>query len=221
MTFGRGVQAINGFGGNVDGCVKTERVIGSLKVVVNGLRNAHHIDPGCLKKVCSAEGALATDNDQNIDLVIGQNFHDGLQVLSHGCRGYSGASQNGSAARQDATHLIYAEFNNIARNRTHPAITDTQNRVSIDGGLANYGAKDSVEAGTISPTGQHRNLHQQLHRFGRIGIVSFGRFWGGIGLAVFPGRFSQPGLLSRRVNINVFLIRKSQNRVHDFVSDGS
>ena len=114
MTFGGGVQAINGFGGDIDCCVKTERVVGSLKVVVDGLGNAHHFDTGCFEQMCAAEGALTTDNDENIHLIVGQNLHDGRQVLRYGCRGYSRASQNCSAARQDATHLIYAEFNDIA-----------------------------------------------------------------------------------------------------------
>ena len=44
VGFGGGVHAVDGFGGDVDGCVKSESVVGSGQVVVDRLWDANHLD---------------------------------------------------------------------------------------------------------------------------------------------------------------------------------
>src|SRR5215471_3257734 len=49
MAFGGGVKAVDGFGGNDDGGVETERHVGGGKIVVDGLGNRNDVHSAASK----------------------------------------------------------------------------------------------------------------------------------------------------------------------------
>ena len=85
VALGRGAQAIDGFGHDVDGRVEPERKIGHHQVIVDRLGNADHGDAEVIMKADRhAQGIVAADHDQGVQLqpseVLAQRGEVGLGV---------------------------------------------------------------------------------------------------------------------------------------------
>ena len=68
VGFGRRVQPVDRFGRDLDGGVESEREVGAGQVVVDRLRNADDVETFGGELRGRAEGVLAADRDQRVDL---------------------------------------------------------------------------------------------------------------------------------------------------------
>ena len=69
VRVGGGVDAVDGFGGNHDGRVEAEGLVGAVDVVVDGLGNAHAGDAVLAQKERHRLRVVAAERDQRVDLV--------------------------------------------------------------------------------------------------------------------------------------------------------
>lgn len=67
---GRGVQAVDGIGGDGYCRVESERHVGSPHVVVDGFRNAHHIDSRFRQFGRGLLGAVTADAHDAVQLPV-------------------------------------------------------------------------------------------------------------------------------------------------------
>ena len=63
------MNAIDGFGGDHDGSVEAEGLIGAADVVVDGLRNADGVDAVFGEKERDGLRVVAAERDERVDLV--------------------------------------------------------------------------------------------------------------------------------------------------------
>ncbi len=75
-----GAQAIHRIGRDLHGRVETERVVGGIEVVVDGLRDADDLDPGIRQSFRRRERSLATDCDDRVDAVLGHDLVDAVDA---------------------------------------------------------------------------------------------------------------------------------------------
>ena len=78
VGFRRGVQPVNGVGGNGHGGIKTEGVVGSVDVIVNGLGNTNDGHAVISEPLRAFECAFAANGDECVDSGIVQIGFDGF-----------------------------------------------------------------------------------------------------------------------------------------------
>src|SRR5690625_7529550 len=81
VGFGRGVQPVNGVGGNGHGGIKTEGVVGGVDVIVNGLGNTNDGHAVISEPLRAFECALAANSDECVDSGIFQIGFDGFYTV--------------------------------------------------------------------------------------------------------------------------------------------
>ena len=68
VRFGRGMEAVDGFGDDGDGRIEAERLVGGLHVVVDGLGNADHVRALPGEVAGHAERVFSADGNQGFEL---------------------------------------------------------------------------------------------------------------------------------------------------------
>ncbi|GDY42122.1 hypothetical protein SANT12839_030040 [Streptomyces antimycoticus] len=162
MRFGGGVEPVDGLGGDVDGGVEAEGVVGGGQVVVDGLGDADAADPVVVGEPGGdAEGVLAADRDQRVDLLLDQGLLDPPDAVLALEGVGAGGAEDGAAARQDAAHRADVEGNGVVLERASPAVPEADEVIAVFlYALAHDGADDRVEPGAVTATGQHSDPHR-------------------------------------------------------------
>ena len=161
MGLGGGVQPVDGLGGDADRGVEAEGVVGGGQVVVDGLGHADAVDAVLVGEPGGdAEGVLAADRDERVDLVLGEVLLDAADAVllleGIGARG----AEDGAAAGQDAAHGGDVERDGVAFERTAPAVPEADELVAVLlHALADDGPDDGVEPGAVAASGQYSDPH--------------------------------------------------------------
>jgi hypothetical protein len=109
MSFCGGVDAIERLAHDITCGVESKSVIGAAEVVVDRLRNSHHVGATLVEFLRDRESVVAADRDQRLNLIFlqrGQAAVDAIRTLRRiGARG----AQDGAAARQNASDRLEIE----------------------------------------------------------------------------------------------------------------
>ncbi len=111
MALGGGAQAVDGLGGDVDGGVEAEAVLGAVHVVVDGFWDAHQRRAHVVQLARDAHGAVAADDHDRVQPQLRDALHhprrhvddDLVALQSFGVEkgvGSAGSAENGAATRQ-------------------------------------------------------------------------------------------------------------------------
>ena len=123
VGLGGGVQPVDGLGGDADRGVEAEGVVGGGQVVVDGLGHADALDAVLVVQPRGdAEGVLAADRDQRVDLVLGEVLLDPADTVLRLERVGAGRAEDGAAAGQDAAYGRDVERDGVALERAAPAV---------------------------------------------------------------------------------------------------
>ena len=129
MRLGGAVQPVDRLGGDGQRGVVTERHIGAVDVVVDGLR---HTDDGHVllgEPVRGRQCALAADRDENVDAVVVQCLLDlvqaGPQLVGMDPRG----AQHGAAlGQQPVVAVVVLELDAPVLQQASPPVKETDDR---------------------------------------------------------------------------------------------
>ena len=157
----RGVQPVDGLGGDLHGGVKAERDLGGGEVVVDGLRHPDDRNALVRQFVGHAEGVLAADGHQGVDALGSQ----GVERLRHAAVDLVGIgprrAEDGAAARQDAAATLDVEGHGAILDHAPPPVEKADELV-IEAHLApaDDGADDRIEARAVTAASEHTNSHR-------------------------------------------------------------
>ena len=97
------MKTINALGRDVDRCIKTKRVVGPGKSVVDGFGNGHHAHNAFfMKSERDLERLLPSDGDEGVKTIAFIVIFDHLKVLGIVERIVAGSSKDRTAAVKDA-----------------------------------------------------------------------------------------------------------------------
>ena len=161
VALGRGVEPVDGLGGDADGGVEAEGVVGRAEVVVDRLRDADHAhDAVVLQLVGDPEGVLAADGDQRVDLQRLDGRPDPVQPAVDFVRVRPAGAEHRAAAGQQPTHGLDVERDDVGIHRAAPSVAEADEVVTVDlDALADDGTDDRIQARAVSAAGQHADSH--------------------------------------------------------------
>ena len=161
VRLGRGVEAVDGLGGDLHGRVEAECHVGAAEVVVDRLRHAQHrqavvaVQPGG-----GAQRVLAADRDQPVEVEGGEVLPDplGAAVAREGVG--ARAAQDRAAAGEDAARGLDRQLLVGVLERPPPPVAKADDRVPVTvDPLAHDRSDHGVQAGAVAPSGQHADSH--------------------------------------------------------------
>src|SRR6476469_1135331 len=160
VRLGGGAQPVDGLGRDVHRGVEAEGVVGGAEVVVDGLRHTDHADAVVGQPLRDAEGVLAADRDQGVDLELGEDLPDPLDAAVDLVRVGPRRAEDRAAAGQDVLDLVEPDRLDEALDRALPAVAETDGvpPVGLDA-LADHGANDRVESWAVTATCEQSNAH--------------------------------------------------------------
>ena len=161
VRLGRRVQTVDGVGRDLHGGVKTERDLSGRQVVVDRLRDSDDLHALLREPVRDAEGVVAPDGDESVDVVLLQRLSDGLDAAFDLVRVGARRTQNGSALGQDAATELDVERAGEVLGQALPTVTESDEAVAVlDFASADHGPDNGIEPRAVATAGQHSNSHQ-------------------------------------------------------------
>ena len=164
MGLGRGAQTVDGLGGDLDGGVEAERVVGGFEVVVDGLGNADDLESRIRQTACRGEGTLAADRDDRVDPL---RIHRLLNIngaavfaLERVC---AGTAEDGATLAGETAHTVPVQSHKVALDQAFPAVANADEFGIEDTNAFKDGtANDRVQPGAVSAAGEDTNFHLLL-----------------------------------------------------------
>lgn len=164
VTGGRGVYAVEGFGGDGDGGLEAEGDVGAEQVVVDGLGHTDAVDASVGEGLCGRHGAVASDADQGLDAVelevchadVGEVFEEEIAV-GPGADGVLlgvglvGRAEDGAAHGEDVGDVVGLEGSDAVFDESEEAVLDAEDFHAVEDGVLGDGADDGVETGAVTP----------------------------------------------------------------------
>ena len=149
------MDAIDGLGGDHDGRVEAEGLIGAADVVVDCLRNADGVDAVFGQKQRDGLRVVAAERNQRIDLVDLQDLLHLLDaagnLLHVGARGV----KDGAALELNAVGVFERKRNEVVVEHAAPAIEEADELVAVGlDALAHRRINHSIQSGAVAATGQ-------------------------------------------------------------------
>ena len=178
-----GVEAVDGFGGGLDGGGETEGDVGADEIIVDGLGDADEVDAVLNEVVGAGHGAVTADDNDGVEFVAGDGveallravLEDGLAVgaISDGESrgvGFVGGAEDGAAKGEDAGDIAKVEWSELVFDEPEEAVLDAEDLPAVieDGGLGD-GSDDGVEAGAIASSCQDADAFGRRGHRGSIG----------------------------------------------------
>ena len=160
VRLGRGVQAVDRLGRDVDRGVEAERVVGGRQVVVDGLGHADDMHAAGEQLGRNAEGVFATDSDERIDAELVEVGRDRLEPAVDLGRVGARRAEDRATARQDAPNLRDAERRGLTVDRAAPAVAKSDEVVAVLlDALADDGTDHRVQAGAVTTACEYSDAH--------------------------------------------------------------
>src|SRR5262249_36777645 len=160
VGFGAGKNAVDGFGYNIHGSVKTEGVVGAGKIVVDGFGKDDNFDALVALILGDGKSVGTPDSNQSLDLVLvqcGNTFFEAVGFL-----GWIGSrsAQNGAPAMKNSADTTEVERHVLVFDEAAPAFEKADELIGIvENPFAHHGTDNCVQAGAIAPAGQHSDFH--------------------------------------------------------------
>ena len=113
----RGAQAVHGLGRDLHSGVESERVIGRVEVVVDGLRHADDPDALVREPLGRGERAFAADRDDGVDLVVAQHLVDPVDTAARLERVRARRAEDGAALLADSLNVLAIDRDDVGLDR--------------------------------------------------------------------------------------------------------
>ena len=169
VTVGRGMEAVDGVGGDGQGGVEAKGDVGHGHVVVDGLGQGEHVHPGLGQTVGVFLGAAAADADQGFQVVamvvVEHHFGHVLDLGAH--RHFMGfvaaGAEDGAAQGEDAGKNLALQVHGAVFHQTAEAVAkaDGLHVVGVQGAFAD-GPDGRVQAGAVAARRQHANAFSHV-----------------------------------------------------------
>ena len=160
VRLGRRVQTVDRVGRDLHGGVKTERDLSGRQVVVDRLRDSDDVHAVLREPVRDAEGVVAPDGDESVDVVLLQRLFDGLDAAFDLVRVGPRRTQDGAAPGQDAATELHVERTGEVLGQALPAVTESDEAVAVlDLAFADHGPDNGIEPRAVATAGQHSDSH--------------------------------------------------------------
>ncbi|CAB4870406.1 unannotated protein [freshwater metagenome] len=164
VGLGRGVEAVDRVGGDLDGGVEAEGVVGPGEIVVDRLRDAHHRDAVVGESRGDAERVLAADRDQRLDArALHRAPDDGGSVGSVPVGVGAGGAENRPAAVDQPRSAVDRQLDHVVVDESGPAVAHADELVAVVlRAPAHDRAQDGIEAGTVAAAGEQTDAHRPI-----------------------------------------------------------
>src|SRR5262249_23714168 len=126
VSFGRGMDAVNGFRRDVDRRVETEGEIGAREVIVDRLGNADHLDAKLKELLRDRESVVAANGDEGITAMLLQSIDATLQAIGTLSGVRAGRTQDGAAARENAADGFEVDGHALVLQQATPAFEEAE-----------------------------------------------------------------------------------------------
>jgi hypothetical protein len=155
VGFGGRVQAIDRVRAYLHRGVEAEREVGSVQIVVDRLGYADDVDAFGGELVRHAEGVLASDRDQRIDVLRAEVVANPLDALVflEGVR--SRGAEDRSSSVQGPTGVLGSEIHGVVLEDAAPSVAVADDRVAVLVDALSYDrAYDRVQSGAVPSPGK-------------------------------------------------------------------
>ena len=161
VRLGRGVQPVDGLGGDGQRGVVPERHVGAVDVVVDGLRHPDHGDVLLRQPVRGRQRALAADRDQHVDAVVVQRLLDLVQPSAQLVGMHAGGAEHRAALGQQAVvAIVVLQLDPPVFQQPAPAVPEADHRRAVAGVARAYDrANHRVQAWTVAAAGEYSDAH--------------------------------------------------------------
>ena len=170
VRLGRGVEAVDGVGGDLHRGVEPERHVRPAEVVVDRLRHADHRQAVRAVQLRGRPSVSSPPIAIRPSRLSVERFSRMRSAPSSCLKGFVRELQDGAAARQDPARRLDRELLVGVLDRAAPAVAKADDRVpvAIDP-LAHDRADHRVEAGTVATSREHAYPHAPQRTRARAG----------------------------------------------------
>ena len=157
----RRVDPVDGFGGDRERGVESERVVGPVHVVVDRLRNPDHRKPRSRELPSHAQRVLAPDRDHRVDLAPGERLPDPRLSVRLLVWIRPGGPEDRPTSREDPRHRAQIERLDLLEQESAPPVSDSRDRppAPLPRGV-NDRPDHRVEPRTVPSTRQDTHSHR-------------------------------------------------------------
>src|SRR5262249_15294736 len=155
MSLGGGVDAVDGFCGDADGCVETETDIGAADIVINRFWHADYLGPALVQAERDRLSIVAADGHQRVHGGLLQVFQAALDAALF-LRGICARrAQNGAAAGKNARDFVQIQCTNLVVEHAAPAFKEAYEFVVVvKNPLTDDGANNGIQSRAIASSCQ-------------------------------------------------------------------
>ncbi len=155
VRVGGGVNAINGFGGDHDGGVEAEGLVGAVDVVIDGLGNADGVDAVVGKIESDGLRVVSAESDERVNLVELENFLHLLDAAGDLLHVGAGGVEDGAALELNAVGVLERQRDEVVVEHTAPPVEEADEFVAVGlDSLAYRRIDNSIQAGAVAAAGQ-------------------------------------------------------------------
>ena len=160
VTLRRGVQSIDGFSGNRDGGVETERVVGGAQIVIDGLWYAHDRKSDRGEFGRHAQGVLTPDNDETFDTHATYRVENQAFTVVISIRIGSTGPEDRASPREDAADRGDIKRYRVPLHGSSPPVPKSDELVTVDlDSLAHDSSDHGVQTRAVPAARQHSYPH--------------------------------------------------------------
>src|ERR1700676_1567243 len=131
MCLSSRVKTVNRFTHYVAGGIKSEGIVRSAQIVVNGLGNSDYVQAFFVEFLGDRQGIVPSDGDQGVNLVLLDGGDASVDSIRAFRRVGARRAQNGSATGQNSTDRVQVERHALVFDQTAPALHETDELIVI------------------------------------------------------------------------------------------
>ena len=160
MTFGRGVQTIDGFSGNRDGGVETERVVGGAQIVIDSLWYAHDRESDRGEFGRHAQGVLTPDHDKTFDTHAIHRVENQAFTIVISIRISSTGPEDRTSPGEDAANRGDVKRYRVTLHGPSPPVPKSDELVTVNlDSLAHDSSDHGVQTRAVPAAREHSYPH--------------------------------------------------------------
>ena len=155
---GRGIlHLVNGPHGRVDCRVKTDGILCTRDIQVDGSRDSHGVDPQPGKRLRPPVGAVSADHHNTVNAVLSADVSAPLLVLRLLELQTSGRTQHRASALNNIGHITGLHIYDLFIQQSVISLFDAFYLQIPGNGGTNHGPDGRIHPGCVSAAGQHCN----------------------------------------------------------------
>ena len=151
------MEAVDGIGGHADGGVETEREVGAVKVIVDGLGDADDVQAHFGELKGRLLGAVAADADEGVEAQLVIVLIDNLGLMAEIAVGgllegfFARGAEDGAASAEDAREGALGKEFHVAIQQAGEAVVDAYDfHAVVQEGRFAHAADGRVDTGAVA-----------------------------------------------------------------------